>query len=152
VTICKTGLLFADALLSHRQLEVLFLVGEFDNGADRKELTDDLFDRYQRARQTRGEHVLSGSERASLSRSIKRLIDLHLVQRAGNQLSLTDNGRQFLDSLKTIPAFSTYLEHYGKTWCKRARRAAGLDADAPRVTLADAARTRENYLRQKYGL
>lgn len=148
----KNGLWFKDGPLSHRQLEILFLVAQFPQGTDRKELTEDLHDRHSRARSSRGESVLSDSQRASLSRSIKRLIDAGLVQRVGNQLCLTEGGRQFMDALRQDPALDTYLKCYAPTWSKRAQRAAGVDDGTPRKTLEEAEQAISRHWREKYNL
>ena len=124
--ISRNGLWFSDGPLSHQQLQILFMVGEFDRGISRAELTDALFDRPGRAYQERGETPLSDAQRASLSRSIKRLTAVGLIQRRGEQLQLTDNGVTFMASLRQDSALAVYLKHFGPAWSERGRRAAGL--------------------------
>lgn len=120
------GLWFKDGPLSHQQLQILFMVAEFDRGVSRAELTFALFDRPGRAYQERGETPLSDAQRASLSRSIKRLTDIGLIQRHGDQLLLAAGGVTFMASLRQDSALPVYLKHFGPTWSERGRRAAGL--------------------------
>lgn len=125
--IARNGLWFKDGPLSHHQLQILFMVAEFDKGISRTEVTYALFDRPGRAYQERGQVPLSDAQRASLSRSIKRLIDVGLIQRRGDQLLLTENGVTFIASLRQDSAFAVYLKHFGPAWSERGRRAAGLE-------------------------
>ncbi len=148
-TICKTGLLFGDRLLSHRQMEILYIVGEYQIGADRQELTDDLFERYGRASRNTRHKPLTAAERASLSRSIKRLIDVGLIEQRQNQLRLTPHGRQFMDGIQDNQAVKNYLRHYGPTWCKTARRIIGME-DSPRITVDDADAGLRAWMGDKY--
>jgi len=124
--IFRNGLWFADGPLSHQQLQILFLVAEFDKGIERSDLTDALFDRPGRAYQGQGETPLSAAQRASVSRSIRRLTDVGLLHRHGDQLLLTDNGVTFMAALRKDGALAPYLKHFGPVWSERGRRAAGL--------------------------
>lgn len=149
-TICDTGLLFADRLLSHRQMEILHLVGEYPNGIHRGELTEDLFERYGRASKHTRHAPLTASERASLSRSIKRLVDAGLCVQNRQMLRLTDHGKLFMESMRENQAWRNYLQFYGRTWCKQARRIVGCGEDE-RITVDEATHAWSVHTMRAYG-